>query len=348
MTSTHDSVDLSFLWLHTFLALSICVANALLILSLIRAGKRHQVPAVMHSESSRQVAPSLLLNKAISDLLVAVWIIPWNWLFYLMKPSIPSSTCVFGFSFLVAPIYSSIFTLLAIGIDRYLATMKLDVYERSWIRRGPVLMTVGNWIIVIVAAAIPVMGANKYRDDIPCMFVHVYHIEHVITTLILSVAVLTSTTLLYVIMFRAAWLQRQKVDSPLDLSDERNDEPVIHKTQLVSVKLMFLVLGLFYLCWTPYVATTAAVLLYGSQHTWLQIANKLAQSLAYTNSLFTPLVCLRNDRECRRVLSRLVAGSSEEAGLEEDGELSARTSELWSVLHNSILRRHNFNSKARL
>ena len=326
MSSAHDSVELSFLWLHTFLALAICVGNALLILSLIRAIKRRQVPVVIHCDSIRQVAPTLLLNKAISDLLVAVWIIPWNWLLYLRKSSIPSSTCVFGFSFLVAPIYSSIFTLLGIGIDRYLATMKPEVYESSWIRRGPILMIIANWMIAIIAAAVPIMGANKYHDDIPCMFVHVYHIEHVIATLIIAVAILTSTTLLYVIMFRTAWLQRKRAESPHDLSDERS-EHVIHKTQLVSVKLMFLVLGLFYLCWTPYVATTAAVLLYGTQHTWLQVTNKLAQSVAFTNSLFTPLVCLRNDRECRRVLTRLVAGSSEDAGFEEDGELSARTSE---------------------
>lgn len=138
----------------------ISIAIGLLILFTI-AGNVFVIAAILLEKSLRTVQNYLILSLAVTDLMVAVLVMPLS-LFNEINTTwyLGNALCDMWVSFDVLCCTASILHLVAIACDRYLAVSRIDyIRQRNWQRIG--LMIVVVWVISAAVSIPPLFG---WRD----------------------------------------------------------------------------------------------------------------------------------------------------------------------------------------
>lgn len=131
------------------------------ILVLILFGNCLTIAAVQLSRRLRSVVSNLfILSLAISDLLVGLTL-PYHLAFYL-DPSLNKSQlmCILKFFVNIIACCVSIWSLIAIAVDRYIAIVYPLHYSRWVTKRVAVTVITAGWIIGITIGAIPLFWNN--------------------------------------------------------------------------------------------------------------------------------------------------------------------------------------------
>ena len=248
-----------------------------------------------------------LLSLAISDLLTATLVMPFDieYLFLQGFRKHGKMMCVTFITAYLTIVPTSIFTLLAISVDRY-KNIK-DPLRRF---RGKVFMTQKRaliaisiiWIYSIIWALLPIMGWRIkglepiYQGFCMVPFTLVYNI---MTSFINFTVPLLLTCMFFILVFVIACTHHRGGNrlSTHACQHPSKDERKVYIKNLRAAKTTSMFLAAFFFCWPPYVCFSIASDLYGTK-LWKPYHRKVyvvLLMLGYLNSALNPfLFAFRN------------------------------------------------------
>lgn len=223
---------------------------------------------------------------------------------------------------------ASIFSLLAIAIERHLTMIKMRPYDAN--KNYRVFLLIGTcWLVAISLGALPILGWNCL-DNLPdCSTVlPLYSKKYVAFCIIVFMVLLLAMSILYARIYILVKSSSRKV------SKHRNSA---HAMSLL--RTVIIVVGVFIACWTPIfvlllldVACDVCPILYKAD--WFI-------AVAVLNSAMNPVIYTLASREMRRAFLGLVCGicyrskaSVNDSGNKPSLEPSRSRSKSWSSQNN--------------
>ncbi|KAF7217253.1 sphingosine 1-phosphate receptor 3 [Nothobranchius furzeri] len=191
---------------------------------------------------------------------------------------------------------ASIFSLLAIAIERHLTMIKMRPYDAS--KNYRVFLLIGTcWLIAISLGALPILGWNCL-DNLPdCSTVFpLYSKKYVAFCITVFTLLLLAMSVLYACIYILVKSSGQKVNK------HSNSE---HAMSLL--RTVIIVVGVFIVCWTPIFILLLVDVASGQRYPILYSADWFIFS-AIINSAMNPVIYTLASREMRRTFLSLVCG----------------------------------------
>lgn len=141
------------------------VIDGLLFLSII-SGNILTVTAIkVNRKLSSMISSLFILNLALSDFLVGLTL-PYHFSFFLGFEYLTKRrhSCILRFVLIILACSSSVYNLLAIAADRYIAIVYPLRYNRYMTRRVAKLIMLAGWTISFGVASIPIYWNNWVED----------------------------------------------------------------------------------------------------------------------------------------------------------------------------------------
>ncbi|XP_019952171.1 adenosine receptor A1 [Paralichthys olivaceus] len=237
-----EHVDMVYISIETAVALASVLGNVLVVL------------VVCVNRALRDTTFSFIVSLAVADIAVGVLVIPlaiiislgFNTQFY---------TCLFLSCLLLIITQSSILSLLAIAIDRYLR-VKIPIRYSTIVTQGRAYVAVCLcWILSVLTGLVPMIGWNN-RDvqgnlstssEIVCKFTTVMRMDYMVYFNFFGwvVVPLTIMIALYAEIFRVI---RQQLNRRAEATC---DGERYYQKELRLAKSLALVVFLFVVCWLP-------------------------------------------------------------------------------------------------
>ncbi|KAL1272323.1 hypothetical protein QQF64_028185 [Cirrhinus molitorella] len=240
VTESWEKTDLMYISIECTIALASVFGNVLVVL------------VVCMNQGLRDPTFCFIVSLALADIAVGVLVIPLavvislglNTQFY---------TCLFISCLLVTITQSSILSLLAIAIDRFLRVKIPTRYNvivtqrRAWVAVGLC------WLISFLTGLVPMAGwhrtppGNVSTTSIECQFTTVMRMDYMVyfNFFVWVVAPLTIMTGLYAEIFRVISRQLNR------RAEATCDSSKYYRKELKLAKSLALVLFLFAICWLP-------------------------------------------------------------------------------------------------
>ena len=224
------------------LSLFVCFGNGLILTA---------IAYFPHLRTATNVAIGSL---AISDFLTGLLLGPiYITLFY--TPSLKyvvgrKYPCLFVASLMILVAATSMTSVALIATDRYIA-VSLPLRYHTLITVQRTVFVLGAFYLYSVTIAImPLLGSNILSDNatnIACSDIDKFPDFYVCLLLFSLLIVLIVTTVLYGAIGIIAYKQKRRIQTE-NLNFERSQQQ--HKDYKIT-KMLSMVLGLFYLCWSP-------------------------------------------------------------------------------------------------
>ncbi|XP_020780950.2 sphingosine 1-phosphate receptor 3 [Boleophthalmus pectinirostris] len=226
---------------------------------------------------------------------------------------------------------ASIFSLLAIAIERHLTMIKMRPYDAN--KNYRVFLLIGAcWLIAISLGTLPIMGWNCL-DNLPdCSTVlPLYTKKYVAFCITVFMVLLLAMSILYARIYILVKSSSRKV------SKHSNSE---HAMSLL--RTVIIVVGVFIACWTP-IFVLLLVDVACEQRWKCPILYKADWfiAVAVINSAMNPVIYTLASREMRRAFLGLVCGlcyrvnaSANGSGAKKSLEPSRSRSKSWSSQNN--------------
>ncbi|XP_030006897.1 sphingosine 1-phosphate receptor 3 [Sphaeramia orbicularis] len=226
---------------------------------------------------------------------------------------------------------ASVFSLLAIAIERHLTMIKMRPYDAN--KNYRVFLLIGAcWMIAITLGALPIMGWNCL-DNLPdCSTVlPLYTKKYVAFCITVFMLLLLAMSILYARIYILVKSSSRKV------SKHSNSE---HAMSLL--RTVIIVVGVFIACWTPiFVLLLVDVACVERQRCPILYKADWFIALAVVNSAMNPIIYTLASREMRRAFLGLVCGvcyrtkaSVNGSGARPSLEPSRSRSKSWSSQNN--------------
>lgn len=224
---------------------------------------------------------------------------------------------------------ASIFSLLAIAIERHLTMIKMRPYDAK--KNYRVFLLIGTcWLIAISLGALPILGWNCRKNLRDCSTVlPLYTKKYVAFCIIVFIILLLAMSVLYARIYILVKSSSQKV------SKHRNSE---HAMSLL--RTVIIVVGVFIACWTPIFVLLLVDVACKQRCPILYKADWFI-AVAVLNSAMNPVIYTLASREMRRAFLGLVCGicyrgkaSVNGSGNKQSLEPSRSRSKSWSSQNN--------------
>lgn len=224
---------------------------------------------------------------------------------------------------------ASIFSLLAIAIERHLTMIKMRPYDAN--KKYRVFLLIGAcWLIALCLGALPIMGWNCL-DNLPdcSTILPLYTKKYVGFCITVFMVLLLAMSILYARIYILVKSSSRKVNKHSNSA---------HAMSLL--RTVIIVVGVFIACWTPlFVLLLVDV---ACEQRWkcpiLYKANWFIAG-AVLNSAMNPIIYTLASREMRRAFLGLVCGvcyktSANGSGAKKSLEPSHSRSKSWSSQNN--------------
>ncbi|KAK7896552.1 hypothetical protein WMY93_021877 [Mugilogobius chulae] len=226
---------------------------------------------------------------------------------------------------------ASIFSLLAIAIERHLTMIKMRPYDAN--KNYRVFLLIGTcWLIAISLGTLPIMGWNCL-DNLPdCSTVlPLYTKKYVAFCITVFMVLLLAMSILYARIYILVKSSSRKV------SKHSNSE---HAMSLL--RTVIIVVGVFIACWTPiFVLLLVDVACEERRKCPILYKADWFIAVAVINSAMNPVIYTLASREMRRAFLGLVCGvclkvkvSVDGSGAKKSLEPSRSRSKSWSSQSN--------------
>ncbi|XP_065171751.1 histamine H2 receptor-like [Atheta coriaria] len=258
-----------------------------IIICLTLAGNILTICAIKLSKKiSELLSNRYIFSLAVSDLLVGLTL-PYHLAFtiddYLGSHE---STCILRFVLIILACSSSIYNLLAIAADRYIAIVLPFFYSRHMTRRVVWSIVFSGWCLSIGIASMPIYW-NTYEPG-KCTQDHVLpaqYVNFIITPMFLSIWLAMSV--LYMRIWREAAEHAKRLRTAANFPGASAKQRKSLKENK-SVQMVLLILGCFSLCWFPYFFVLTYMRLYNGRS--LPEVYEAVFTLAVSNSWMNPLI----------------------------------------------------------
>ncbi|XP_015595315.1 D(2)-like dopamine receptor [Cephus cinctus] len=269
-----------------------------LLFAIIICGNILTILAVRLSRRLRNVTSNyFVLSLAISDFLVGLTL-PYHLAFYVTEllGTIPA-TCIMRFVLISLACCASIYNLIAIAVDRYIAIVHPLKYSTYMTRRAALVLIFLGWINAIAIATVPIYW-NCFDAATECEMDTVLPRYY-------TVAILTPMLcFIWLSMFILYW-QIWKEASTHARRLRHNGMYNNGTSDWKSVQVVLLVLGCFSICWLPYLIVACS-----RAFDWHKKASPVVYksmfSLAMANSGMNPMIYAWKNKNFRKAFQKLL------------------------------------------
>lgn len=238
-----------------------------------------------------------IANLALCDLLAGVayivnLLMSGQWTLHLS----PTEWLVREGSMFVA-LGASIFSLLAIAIERHLTMIKMRPYDAN--KNYRVFLLIGTcWLIAITLGALPILGWNCLENLPQCSTIlPLYSKNYVAFCITIFISLLLAISVLYARIYALVKSSSRKV------TKHSNSERSMALLRTVSI-----VVGVFICCWTPIFTLLLIDVACGPKSCPILLKADWFIALAVLNSAMNPVIYTLASKEMRRAFYKLVCG----------------------------------------
>ncbi|XP_051536952.1 sphingosine 1-phosphate receptor 3-like [Myxocyprinus asiaticus] len=192
---------------------------------------------------------------------------------------------------------ASIFSLLAIAIERHLTMIKMRPYDAN--KNYRVFLLIGIcWLIAITLGALPILGWNCLGNLLQCSTIlPLYSKYYVAFCITIFISLLLAISVLYARIYILVKSSSRKV------TKHSNSERSMALLRTVSI-----VVGIFIACWTPIFVILLVDVACGPRRCPILLKADWFIALAVLNSAMNPVIYTLASREMRRAFYKLVCG----------------------------------------
>ncbi|ELU12117.1 hypothetical protein CAPTEDRAFT_23018, partial [Capitella teleta] len=255
----------------------------------------------------------LICNQSIADLLTALF----SW-YYVSITYIPAGklfiisnkyACLIFLLAVCVSILSAFVNIMAISIERVIAVVLPYVNKNSHKKKFVLLWIALTWMGILIPSSLPIFGVNQWKHGTPCnayfVFEKWYLLHCVLYTMffVLVVTALLNATLGVCVLRQL--LKRSNVAPPAKITVQ-ND---LHKRNKRRIAIMLLVVvGVFYVCWLPYLSVTCYSLFHPMQYganTNLVIFHEFTKILLNVNGLLNPFIYANRNSHFKKAFKKI-------------------------------------------
>lgn len=209
--------------------------------------------AVSLNRKLRTVTNYFLVSLAVADICVGAIAIPCAILTDIGLPRHNLYLCLLMLSVLIMFTQSSIFSLLAVAVERYVAIFMPFRYQALMTSRNAVLVILATWLLAFLIGLVPLMGWHKTPQDSGyCFFVLVVDMTYMVYFNFFA-CVLTPLVIMFLIYAKIFLTVKRQVRRIA--SEQRGERQAMAaasmRREMKTATSLFLVLFLFTVCWIP-------------------------------------------------------------------------------------------------
>uniref|UniRef100_A0A3B3YMS1 G-protein coupled receptors family 1 profile domain-containing protein n=1 Tax=Poecilia mexicana TaxID=48701 RepID=A0A3B3YMS1_9TELE len=228
---------------------------ALIIALLSTLGNLLVCAAVGLNRKLRTVTNYFLVSLAVADICVGVIAIPCAILTDTGLPRYNLYLCLLMLSVLIMFTQSSIFSLLAVAVERYVAIFMPFHYRVLMTPRNAVLVILATWLLAFLIGLVPLMGWHKTPPDSGyCFFVLVVDMTYMVYFNFFAcvLAPLVIMFLIYAQIFVTVKQQVRRIGpEQRSRAEGQGRAAASMRREMKMATSLFLVLFLFTVCWIP-------------------------------------------------------------------------------------------------
>ncbi|XP_072761249.1 histamine H2 receptor-like [Anoplolepis gracilipes] len=301
-----DEKELVWIFVDSFLFIVIVLGNVLTILAITWARKLRNI-----------ISNYFILNLAVSDLLVGVTL-PYHLAFYVDHSLNHNKTvCISRFVIIGLACGGSIYNLIAIAIDRYIAIVHPLSYNAYATRKCVLIIIAIAWTCTMATSSIPIYW-NCFDTSKTCEFDTILPRYYILSIL------LPSFFLSWVAMFLLYW----KIWREAHMHARRMNLSVIpniaEKTDRKSVQVVLLILGCFSICWLPFFIM-ACIRSFGLKMSLTMLYYKATFALAVANSGMNPFIYAWKNTNFRKAFQKILRFKSPNKNLNSSFKMYLET-----------------------
>uniref|UniRef100_A0A8C4R8H4 Adenosine receptor B1a n=1 Tax=Eptatretus burgeri TaxID=7764 RepID=A0A8C4R8H4_EPTBU len=200
--------------------------------------------AVMRTRHLQTITNYFIVSLAVADICVGIVAIPSAILEEFGLPRHNFHLCVLMLSSIVVFTESSVLSLLAVAVERYLAIFSPLRYQALMTHRNALITILIAWIFSIVIGLVPTMGWHlPPPKNGNCFFILVVNMSYNVNFIFFGCFLppLLFMFFIYTHIFLEVRRQLRKIATEGDLT----------KKEIKTATSLFLVLFIFCLCWLP-------------------------------------------------------------------------------------------------
>ncbi|XP_041642624.1 adenosine A2a receptor a [Cheilinus undulatus] len=269
--------------------------------------------AVCLNSNLQTITNFFVVSLAVADIAVGVLAIPFS---IVISIGFCSNFygCLFIACFVLVLTQNSIFSLLAIAMDRYIA-IKLPLRYNSLVTgeraRGIIAVC---WVLSIIIGLTPMMGWNKQspkqnkncpQNLVECLFEEVVVMDYMVYFNFFACVLIPLLLMLaiYLCIFMAARHQLKLMEVKA-LHGERSRSTLQKEVQ--AAKSLAIIVGLFAVCWLPLHIINCFTLFCPKCARPPASIMYVAIILSHTNSVINPFIYAYRIREFRQTFRKII------------------------------------------
>ncbi|XP_078693244.1 adenosine receptor A2b-like [Branchiostoma floridae x Branchiostoma belcheri] len=263
--------------------------------------------AVYKNRRLRGTTNYFIVSLAVADICVGLLGIPFAIVTYLGFPH-NFHGCLMMLSFIIITTQSSIFSLLAIAVDRYVAIMNPLRYEYLMTTRTARWAIALTWALSLLIGMVPLMGWNLGPSQNGCAFTAVIDFDYFVYFNFFG-CVLTPLLIMGFIYSTIFWSVRKQLRSikSTDITTSAIEKKKKYfKKEVKAAKSLAIIVGLFAVCWLPLHTLNCIDHLCREACPYPYELLMTAILLSHANSAVNPVIYAFRNRDYRNTFKSLV------------------------------------------
>ncbi|KAI9544149.1 hypothetical protein NQZ68_005199 [Dissostichus eleginoides] len=207
--------------------------------------------AVGLNRKLRTLTNYFLVSLAVADICVGVIAIPCAVLTDIGLPRHNFPLCLLMLSVLIMFTQSSIFSLLAVASERYVAIFMPFRYSALMTPRNAVLVILSTWLLAFLIGLVPMMGWHKTPPESGhCFFTAVVDMTYMVYFCFFAF-VLTPLVIMFLIYAKIFLTVKRQLRRVVCKQNGGGQATASMRREMKTATTLFLVLFLFTVCWIP-------------------------------------------------------------------------------------------------
>ncbi|KAK7473417.1 hypothetical protein BaRGS_00035344 [Batillaria attramentaria] len=253
--------------IYVIVLTAIIVTNTLTIVAVATRSKLRTIPNMYVS------------SLAVADLLIGVSLIGQIFTAVPETAEFLSRSewaCLVRTSIIYILVALSTLSMLLIAFDRFLCIQFPLRYNNIMTKQRAAAIIAASWVVAVAYGTVPMYTSN-YDVHIGCEPTHIFPAWYMIgANPLLFFVVSVASFVLYVYIMKAVVRQRRLIQAQEIAAGVANKVEVRQRRKNYgAAKMLFLVFGLFFLCWSPLVIVGVLEYTVHVSHVWLTVCGAI-------------------------------------------------------------------------